>query len=49
MDEVRVSKETYDKMVNVLAQLPYGQIASLLSEVVQNTHEIKKDVTADGD
>lgn len=44
MDEVRVSKETYDKMVGALAQMPYAQIAQLLDEVSRNTRPLLKGV-----
>ena len=43
MEEVIVSKETYDKMVNILIQIPYGQISGLLSEVAANTRAVEKD------
>lgn len=47
MDEVKVSKETYDKMLNVLAQMPYVQIAPLLDEVARNTRPVLKEVTTE--
>jgi len=37
MEEAIVNRETYEKMVNCIAQLPYGQVAQLLAEVGQNT------------
>jgi len=37
MEEAIVDKATYEKMVNCIAQLPYGQVAQLLAEVGQNT------------
>jgi len=51
-EEVAVSKDTYNKMVNVLAALPYAQIAQLLAEVGENTRVLEqtdKDIEGDGD
>ncbi len=51
MEEVAINRETYQKMVNVLAALPYGQVAQLLAEVGENTRALEqedKDVEGDG-
>jgi hypothetical protein len=44
-DKVTIDREVFDKMVNVLAQLPYAQIAPLLAEIGQavQTPDIRED------
>ena len=36
---IEVEKETFDKMVSVLAKLPYVQVAGLMAEIGTNSRQ----------
>lgn len=43
MDKVIVPSETFQKVVNVLAGLPYGQVAPLLAELEQGSEVVSEE------
>lgn len=40
MDRISIDIETFNKVMNVLGQLPYAQVASLLQEVQNNVEKV---------
>ncbi len=49
MDEVIVKREVFDKMVNIVASMPYVQVASILNEIGASTRPYHEEVTEDSD
>lgn len=40
MSKVLIEQQTFEKMLNVITQLPYAQVAQLLQEVGSNMEEV---------
>ena len=41
--KVKMSEDTFQAMVNVLGQLPYAQVAQLLTKVADDIEYVKED------
>ena len=40
MDKILIDLETFNKVMNVIGQLPYAQVASLLQEVGNSVEQV---------
>ena len=45
--KVKIEKEVFDKMVNVIGNMPYGQVATLFAEIQQHTEVVEEDASAE--
>jgi len=45
--KVVIEKETFDKVVSVLGNMPYVQVAGLLNEIRSNMEVVEEDASAE--